>query len=105
MFQTAPRTIQYHGWEIEILADAEETWFRCYHSSLPDFCNDGWAYPDEQSAFVAACAFVDREIAVLALIDLVQDWWVNHLISDEEYWNLTRFDECLCEDESCCWDE
>lgn len=95
MYKTESGNSTYHGWKIDVVTDAHGVWFRCYHPALPDYCNDGCSYPDYESAFVAACGFVDREVAVLALIDVVQEWWANRVISDEEYWNLTRFDEWL----------
>lgn len=92
MFETLPQVIAYHGWQIEVLPHEVEFLFCCYHPALPDYCNDGQAYANYQTALKAACQFIDREIAIQALVDVVNDWWVSGKVSDAEYWNLTDFD-------------
>jgi hypothetical protein len=88
---TSPR-IAYHGWQFEIVEADQAFSFECYAPDLPEFMNDAEVYPDWQTAHAAACQFVDREIAIAALINLANDWLAAGLITEDEYWNLTSFD-------------
>jgi hypothetical protein len=92
ILKTVSNSIPYHGWQIEVVSEVEEFVFRCYHPILPDFCNDGCAYSSFRRALVAACYFVDREIAIRALIEVSEEWLLSGRISEEEYWNLTNFE-------------
>lgn len=94
MLQTQHRAA-YHGWSIEVVQQEDEFdsefYFECYAPTLPDFCNDGEGYADRESAFAAACEFIDREIAIQALLEVTNDWFRSGQISETEYWNLTNF--------------
>lgn len=94
MLQTQALTV-YHGWAIEVVRQDNEFdsefYFACYAPTLPDFCNDGEGYADEAAAFAAACEFVDREMAIQALLGVANDWFSTGQISEAEYWNLTNF--------------
>lgn len=92
MLTTASPRIAHHGWQIEIVPFEDAFCFECYAPNLPDFMNDAEVYSDWETACVAAREFVDREIAIGALINLVNEWLAAGLISEDEYWNLTSFD-------------
>lgn len=85
--------IQYHGWKIEIKAFDSEFCFECYAPGFSDAIDDAESYTTEAEALAAAKAFVDRESAILSLIKLANDWLANGIVSEEEYWSLTDFDE------------
>lgn len=82
----------YHGWKIEIKACGSEFYFGCYAPGYVDAMDNAEAYTTQVAALMAAQAFVDRELAILSLIELANDWLAKGLISEEEYWNLTDFD-------------
>jgi len=83
--------ITHHGWQIEVVSEAEEFFFQCYHPDLPDFCNDGSTHSTFEAALAAACYFIDREVAIQALLEVVESWMRTGKISEDEYWNLTDF--------------
>lgn len=84
--------LMHHGWQIQIVSIEEAFHFQCYAPDFPDFMNDAATYADWELAYAAACEFVDREIAIKALIDLMNDWLITGFISEDEYWQLTNFD-------------
>lgn len=92
MLKTLSVGISYHGWRIKVVPDQYEYFFCCYHPDLPDFCNDGLAYPTLRDAWFAACQFVDREIAVHAILPVLGEWLATQKINEEEYWNLSNFE-------------
>lgn len=81
----------YHGWHIEVVRQGSEFCFQCYPPQS-DFCNDASAHASIDAAWVAACDFVDRELAILAVMNCLTDWFDRGKISEAEYWNLTSFD-------------
>ncbi|MBD1998954.1 hypothetical protein H6F88_22415 [Oculatella sp. FACHB-28] len=91
MLRIESQTISHHGWKIEVVREAEEFFFQCYHPDLPDFCNDGSAHSTAETAFAAARHFIDREVAIQALLEVVETWMRTGKISEDEYWNLTDF--------------
>ncbi|MBD2463861.1 hypothetical protein H6G89_22935 [Oscillatoria sp. FACHB-1407] len=92
MLKIEPKSVAYHGWVITIVMSNDEFSFECYPPTFPDFCNDGLAYSTLDDVLLAAYQFVDREIAILALMGIVKEWVENGNISEEEYWQLTSFD-------------
>jgi hypothetical protein len=86
------RSLAYRDWQIEILPLDQDFMFGCYPPDFPDFINDGETYPDVETAFDAACHFVDREIAIKALLNLAEEWLDAGLIDGEEYWQITSFE-------------
>lgn len=92
MHQLKSQNIVYHGWQIQVVQCNDGFHFHCYPPKLTDFCNDAAEYSSFQAAIAAACQFVDREIAILALLDRVADWLASGKITEDEYWNLTSFD-------------
>jgi hypothetical protein len=88
----APATVNYHGWEIEVVQDASGFTVQCYPPDLKDFLDAGEEYTDYQTALQAACAFVDREIAIRAILEVANEWLWLGLVCEEEYWNLTNFE-------------
>lgn len=91
MLTTESQGIDYRGWRIQVVSEAQEFYFECYAPDLLDGCNDGCLYPDWHTALHAACHFIDRELAILAVLDIVNDWFAAGLVSEAEYWNLTDF--------------
>jgi len=91
MPETQSESLLYNGWHIEIVQRGDRFFFQCYPPELLDFCNDAVAYGSYREAFIAACHFVDRETAILALISQANVWLENCRISEAEYWNLTTF--------------
>ena len=87
--------IRYHGWEIEIKPCGAEFCFECYTLTCPEALDNAESYTTKAAALAAAQAFVDRESAILSLIKLANDWLTNELISEDEYWALTDFNEVL----------
>ncbi|MGF1524498.1 MAG: hypothetical protein ACFBSF_19420 [Leptolyngbyaceae cyanobacterium] len=85
----------YHGWEIEIRSCGAEFCFECYTPTCPEALDNAESYTTKAAALAAAQAFVDRESAILSLIKLANDWLGQGLISENEYWALTDFDEVL----------
>lgn len=82
----------YHGWQIKIVQECSYYVFQCYPPTLRDFCGNGATYASFRDAFLAAREFVDREIAIQSLFNILEDWLERDRISCEEYWNLTNFD-------------
>lgn len=87
--QSSP--ITYHGWSTRVVQEDEEFYFECYPPEFQDFCNDGVSYPDGETAFQAACEFIDREIAIQAILAVAGEWLASGQVSEAEYWNLTNF--------------
>jgi|GEM_PF-1124312 len=92
MRRIKPQGISYHGWLIQVVRAQDGFRFHCYPPKLKDFCNDASAHSSFKAAIKAACHFVDREVAILALIDRIGDWLEAGKISEDEYWNLSSFD-------------
>ena len=91
MLDTQPNTAVYHGWRITLTQEDTGVYFECLPPSGCGGCDDGFCYPTPAVALTAACEFIDREIAVLALINLADEWFSAGLIDPEEYWSLTDF--------------
>lgn len=91
MLQTKRPGTLYHGWHIEVIRQDNEFCFQCYPPQS-NFCDDASAHGSFEAAWAAACHFVDRELAIVALMDCVADWFDRAKIDQAEYWNLTRFD-------------
>lgn len=91
MLTAQPFPVVHHGWSTQVVQQDDEFYFECYPPELQDFCNDGMSYPDRETAFRAACEFIDREIAVQALLAIANEWLVSGQVSEAEYWNLTNF--------------
>jgi hypothetical protein len=87
----APLAEDYHNWHIEIIEASSGFVFQCYPPDLPDFLDAGEEYQDYETALQAARCFVDREIAIRALLELANEWWWLGLVTEDEYWNLTNF--------------
>lgn len=92
MLTTSFSRLPYHGWLIQIVPEQQSFVFECYAPGLLDYMNDAQSYTDWSRAYAAACQFIDREIAVEALIEEANGWLAAGLITDNEYWNLTCFD-------------
>ncbi len=82
----------YHGWHIEISEHEAAFTFQCYPPDLPDFLDAGEEYLDLKTALQEAYQFVDREIAIRAMLEVLNTWLLNGIISEDEYWNLTNFE-------------
>ncbi|HEY9622736.1 MAG TPA: hypothetical protein V6C78_20430 [Crinalium sp.] len=91
MLKIKPKRITYHGWQIQVLMQDGKFCFRCYPPNLADFCNDGSSHISFKGALAAACHFVNREVAILALLRAVDEWLEDGRINEDEYWNLTNF--------------
>ncbi|MFE4106356.1 hypothetical protein [Almyronema epifaneia] len=91
MLATQFNCLSYHGWQIRVTQEAEDFGFECYPPDQLDFCNNGEYYSDRVAAFCAACEFIDREIAIQALLELAEAWLESGSIDEIEYWNLTDF--------------
>jgi hypothetical protein len=91
MLKSEPKRMHYHGWLLEIVPDGECFKFDAYHPELPGGMNEGEAYGSFESALVAGCDFIDREVAIQALLDIVGEWLENGNICADEYWTLTNF--------------
>jgi hypothetical protein len=85
-------TEQYHSWQIELVTVPSGVVFQCYPPDLDSFLDAGEEYTDYASALEAAHAFVDREIAIRALLETTHEWLWQGLISEDEYWALTNFE-------------
>jgi hypothetical protein len=92
MLKIKPKRISYHGWQIQVLMQDGKFGFRCYPPKLADFCNDGSLHLSFKAALLAACQFINREIAILAVLEVVDEWLEDSKISETEYWNLTSFE-------------
>lgn len=81
------------GWTIQITQYENEFYFECYAPNLDSYgySNDGELYSDVASAFAAAYDFVNREVAIQALITVANEWLEAGHVSEDEYWNLTDF--------------
>jgi hypothetical protein len=84
-------SLTYHGWRIEILRSLSAFTFKCYPPDLQDFIDSGEEYSDQGIALREAYAFVDREIAIRAILEVINEWFWQGLITEDEYWNLTNF--------------
>lgn len=91
MLKTEHKRISYHGWDVEVMMENNEFFFGCYPPDSAKFCNDGSTYPSLKSALAAAYHHVDREIAIMALLEVAWEWLEDDKISEDEYWNLTDF--------------
>ncbi|NEQ29440.1 MAG: hypothetical protein F6K04_00255 [Leptolyngbya sp. SIO4C5] len=91
MLATQFNCLSYHGWQIQVAQEDQDFYFECYPPDQLDFCNDGEYYSDRTAAFCAAREFVDRELAIQALLDIAEEWLESGCISETEYWNLTDF--------------
>lgn len=92
MLTTTSSLITHYGWQIQIVPFEQAFCFECYAPDMPDFMNDAEVYSDWETACMAARQFIEREMAIGALINLVNDWLAAGLIDEDEYWNLTSFD-------------
>jgi hypothetical protein len=85
------RSLRYHDWQVEIVSFDQDFMFECYPPNFPDFINNGETYSAPETALRAAYHFIDREIAIKALMDVVEEWLEAGLIDEDEYWQLTSF--------------
>lgn len=83
--------ILYHGWQIQVVRREDNFRFQCYPPKLQEFCNDAAEYSSFRAALTAACRFIDREVAILALLDRIGEWLESGKITEDEYWNLSSF--------------
>lgn len=83
--------LTYHGWYITLSENRSAFTFQCYPPELQDFIDSGEEFADQETALQEARTFVDREIAIQAILDVINEWFWSGLISEEEYWNLTNF--------------
>jgi hypothetical protein len=82
----------YHGWLIEVVSHGNNRFsFRCYCSELEGFHDDGSTHRSYRSALIAGCRFIDREVALSALLNALEELMRDEKISIEEYWNLANF--------------
>jgi hypothetical protein len=81
----------YHGWLIEVVAYRNRYAFRCYCPELEGFHEDGSTHTSQCSALAAGFQFIDREVALSALINVLEELMKDEKISLEEYWNLVNF--------------
>jgi hypothetical protein len=84
-------SLTHHGWRIEILPQLAAFTFQCYPPELDDFVDAGEYYDDQERAVQAAYDFVEREIAIRALLEIASEWFWDGLITEAEYWHLTNF--------------
>lgn len=83
----------YHGWQIDVCQDGDQFFtFQCYPPDIDDFLDSGEDYPDFSTALQAAQEFVDREIAIRALLDVMNEWLWQGIVDEDEYWLLTNFE-------------
>lgn len=91
MLSIHSRQTTHLGWTIQITEDENEFYFECCAPNVDSYSNDGELYSDVASAFAAAHEFVNREIAIQALITVANEWLEAGQVSEDEYWNLTDF--------------
>lgn len=91
MLTTRVLRLLHCGWSIELTQAHGEFYFECYLPNANHSCSDGAAYLSQEAASSAACEFIERELAILALIDLLNSWRALGVISNAEYWQLTDF--------------
>lgn len=91
MLNIEPSGTSYHGWLVEIVPHQNRFSFRCYCSELEGFHEDGSTYRSYRSALIAGYRFIDREVALVALMSALEDLMRDEKISLEEYWNLANF--------------
>lgn len=88
---TFNRYYSYQGWFIDIIPETTGYEFYCINSSLNKKYRDYKNYPDRLSALIAGLDYVDRMIATLALVQLIDEWFDQELISLNEYIKVLRF--------------
>lgn len=93
MQNTQANGIFHHDWFVEVVVYGNSFGFRCYHPHLEEFSHDGLSYHSYQSAIQAGCQFIDREVALTCLLNLLEELVRDHKISPEEYWNLANFEQ------------
>lgn len=90
--KSSPKWHPYHGWMVQIISVWNGFSFHCYDSEL---AGGSWhnrkIYPTYQEALIAAQQFVDRQTAILALTQILQDWLNYELINQAEYQKAMRF--------------
>lgn len=82
--------LSYRDWFVQAVPRGPVFCFCCYHNSLGSHTT-GTAYPTQEAAILAGCQFIDRELAVVALGQIVDEWMRADKITLEEYWNLNNF--------------
>ena len=91
MLKSEPNRMPYHGWLLEVIPDGDSFRFDAYHPSVPGGMNEGEAYNSFAAALVAGRHFIDREVAIQALLDVLGTLLEDEKISCDEYWSLTSF--------------
>lgn len=81
----------HHDWFIEVVPSGSRFSFHCHHPKLEGYQQDGATYPTTEAAVKAGCYFIDRELALAALLDALEELISDQKISPEEYWNLSNF--------------
>lgn len=83
--------VSHHDWFVESVPHGRHFRFRCEHPYLEGLQQDGSIYPTCEAALIAGCQFVDREMAISALINALEELMSKEKISLDEYWNLANF--------------
>lgn len=87
-----PKGYPYHGWLVDVLNKRDGFRFECYDPDLLGSWGDWKVYPNYDVALIAGKQFVDRFIATLALLKVLDDWVKKRKISPDEYESAIRFD-------------
>lgn len=90
MFHSKHSGISHRDWSVRIVPHGPAFAFYCHHSNLGSHTN-GSLYPTAEAAVIAGCNFIDREQALLALGQVLDEWMNSEKITLEEYWNLSNF--------------
>lgn len=83
--------ISHYDWFIEVIPQRHRYSFRCYHPNLEGFQTDASTYRNPESALIAGCRFVNRELALMALQGVLEEMMQDEKITLHEYWNLANF--------------
>lgn len=82
--------LSHRDWFVQIVPCPDGFGFCCHHSMLGIHTN-GFVYPTSEAALIAGCNFIDREQALAALSQVLNEWISAEKISLEEYWELSNF--------------
>ena len=86
----------HHGWKIQVIEHLSKFSFRCHHFDLEEWQYNGATYCSYNEALCAGRNFIDREIALLSLINLFEELMQEGKLTLDEYWNLANFSDDFC---------
>lgn len=84
--------LSHQDWFVQVVPCGPAFSFCCHHANRGSHTN-GAIYPTTEAAIIAGCQFINRELAIAALGEVLNEWADTDTISVEEYWKASHFND------------